>query len=127
MKRIIFLSLIFSVQCASAMHDKSICVENNSNHTISIVYKDPACCILEKLQPHTRLSLLSSTPFLVIAYQNERHRIAIENARNHFVIESKKDNDLNRLIILEYNDRYIMRSKKDSVEIKLGICPSIFE
>ncbi len=109
MKNILFLSGVLSVRLIFGMSYKDVLIENNSNRTISIGYKDPACCIVEKLQPHKRLVLDSSIPFLIIRYQNNQHKIRLENIGYHFVVEAKKDGNEGDLIIREYDDRYILK------------------
>lgn len=114
MKYIVMLLSLSFVPYVLSMHTMtSIDIKNNTNQTVWIAYREPACTILEKVQSHQGLTLSSTTPFLAIMNHGKIERFRMQHKRHYFIIEAAKSNYKDELKISEYDDRYVVRSKND--------------
>jgi len=119
-KKFLFLSSLFFVNaifCAERFpagslvardkEDRTIIVENNGIRVISIAYRDAgsSCLMIEKIKPHHRLQLVSSTPFLCI----QQEKFFLKNKRHHFFIERSKTDPVNEFQIFDYSSFFALK------------------
>lgn len=120
MKYSVILSSIFFTSCVQSMNCRSITIENTTNEVVSVAYREPACTLVEKVRHYSAVTISSPTPFLAIMNQGKIERFPIGYNRHHFVIEWAKNNyKYDVFKIVEYDDKYIARSKNDCLDDRI--------